>query len=238
MKGGLNLEVRKENAVKVSTTLAVSVSDFYDNLQGKFLQSLAFAMGIPLSRFQVCALQYLCHSPAECAGLDVAVCASGCWPHSVAASAAGTLGTLLSKQIFSNMWRAQIPFTGHFTANPWNMWHAQIVSVVPGSTVVDARAYDDPNSYGPSKDPSLGSPNMTAGLDADDPIIPNNITAPANQSDFASALGNFVKSIQTGDFEAALGVKMKIQERKHGSFLRKHCTLRCTPALKHRHSNI
>eukprot|EP00967_Tisochrysis_lutea_P133864 scaffold235698_cov22-Tisochrysis_lutea.AAC.1 len=66
MKGGLNLEVRKENAVKVSTTLAVSVSDFYDNLQGKFLQSLAFAMGIPLSRFQVCALQYLCHSPAGC----------------------------------------------------------------------------------------------------------------------------------------------------------------------------
>jgi len=32
---------------------AVSVDDFFDNMRGKFLESLAFVMGIPLSRFQV-----------------------------------------------------------------------------------------------------------------------------------------------------------------------------------------
>jgi hypothetical protein len=53
MKGGLNLEVRKENAIAVSAKLAVSVNDFFDNMQDKFLQSFAFAMGIPLSRIQV-----------------------------------------------------------------------------------------------------------------------------------------------------------------------------------------
>ena len=53
MKGGLNLEVRMERAVQISAKLAVSVNDFFDNLQDKFLQSFAYAMGIPLSRFQV-----------------------------------------------------------------------------------------------------------------------------------------------------------------------------------------
>ncbi len=32
---------------------AVSVEDFFDNMRDRFLQSLAFVMGIPLSRFQV-----------------------------------------------------------------------------------------------------------------------------------------------------------------------------------------
>lgn len=59
MKGGQNMEVRMENAVAVSTTLAISVSDFYDSLQGVFLDALAFVMGIPLNRFQVSALHII-----------------------------------------------------------------------------------------------------------------------------------------------------------------------------------
>jgi hypothetical protein len=37
----------------ISTRLAVSVSDFYDSLQDKFLKSYAYVMGIPVDRIQV-----------------------------------------------------------------------------------------------------------------------------------------------------------------------------------------
>ncbi|KAJ9506879.1 hypothetical protein QJQ45_028160, partial [Haematococcus lacustris] len=50
--GGEPLEVRSENAVQVSQSLAITVDQFFD-VKELFLKNLAFLLGIPVSRIQI-----------------------------------------------------------------------------------------------------------------------------------------------------------------------------------------
>jgi len=85
----------------------------------------------------------------------------------------------------------------------------QIVSVVPGSVVIDARAYDSEDSYGPSPDPPLNS-NLTSSIDYDLTPPPSNFTVPptGTPSDFTAMLQSLSNSVKSGDLETQMGVRV------------------------------
>ncbi|KAG1667228.1 hypothetical protein FOA52_009793 [Chlamydomonas sp. UWO 241] len=57
MKGGQPLEIRTENAVQVSTTLALDINDFYDSTGvSTFLSHIAFVLGISISRLRIASV--------------------------------------------------------------------------------------------------------------------------------------------------------------------------------------